>query len=299
MRRLLALASVLLLSLVSPAGGAGHSAPQLGSPEWCASHLDDPTCLGVAGNGDVLTVDGRSATQPSAGKPHTGDPVSLPTVSVVHQYAPTCTGNSRFDVQVLCSVAISTCQPAGTGLVQYWKWTVTTDLRTGVVTVVQEPGAVCLGPDDPVVSPVAAIGGVLARDLQKLIVLKGTARVKPSGTTLVNYDTGFYTEAGRYVLDPVQILGRTVVVTAIPQSYDWYFGDGTSALDAGPGQPDQSDVRHTYRRSGSVAPYVVITWTGTFTVDGGAQQAVVGTAQTTGPGTPLQVKQARAELVTG
>ncbi|MCW2598659.1 MAG: hypothetical protein JWM02_488, partial [Frankiales bacterium] len=69
------------------------------------------------------------------------------------------------------------------------------------------------------------------------------------------------------------------------------------ALDAGPGRRDASDVIHRYADTGSVAPYVVITWTGTFTVDGGQQRDVFGTAQTTGPGTPLQVKQARAELV--
>jgi hypothetical protein len=88
------------------------------------------------------------------------------------------------------------------------------------------------------------------------------------------------------------------VVTAYPKQYDWYFGDGTSALDAGPGQSESSDVKHRYTQTGEVAPYVVITWTGTFTVDGGQQRDVFGTAQTTGPGTPLQVKQARAELVT-
>jgi hypothetical protein len=199
---------------------------------------------------------------------------------------------------VLCGAAVNTCLPANAKIVAYWVWTVTTELATGNVTVVKLPGSVCLGPGAAAVSPVAAIGGILASDFQRLIVLKAVAKVKPSGTTLVNYDTGFYTEAGRYVLAPVQILGHRVVVTAIPQRYDWYFGDGATAVDAGPGQADSSDVRHTYRQSGSVAPYVVMTWTGTFSVDGGAERTVIGTAQTTGPGTPLQVKQARSELVT-
>jgi hypothetical protein len=55
---------------------------------------------------------------------------------------------------------------------------------------------------------------------------------------------------------------------------------------------------HTYQRSGDVGPYVVITWSGTFSVDGGPQREVFGTARTTGDPTPLRVKQARAELVT-
>jgi hypothetical protein len=220
-------------------------------------------------------------------------------VTVVRQYAPTCTGNTRFDVSVVCSSALATCKPANTGLVAYWVWVVTTDLATGAETVVQQPGSECRGPSDPVVSPAAAIAGILARDLEKLIVLRAVAKVKPSGTTLVNYDTGFYTEARAYVLAPVQVLGHSVVVTAIPQRYDWYFGDGTSALDAGPGQPDRSDVRHTYKESGDEAPYVVVTWAGTYSVNGGPSQSVLGTAQTTGPGTPLRVREARAELVAG
>jgi hypothetical protein len=33
-------------------------------------------------------------------------------------------------------------------------------------------------------------------------------------------------------------------------------------------------VGHTYRDTGAVAPYVVVTWAGTFTVDGGSPWAV-------------------------
>jgi len=68
-------------------------------------------------------------------------------------------------------------------------------------------------------------------------------------------------------------------------------------MDAGPGQSGQTDVAHTYTDKGVVKPYVVITWSGTFTVDGGAPLDVVGTAVTTGDGTPLQVKEAHAQLV--
>jgi hypothetical protein len=175
---------------------------------------------------------------------------------------------------------------------------VTVVRATGVeVSAVQSAGTFCLGPQVVGVPPVAAIGGVLAAELQRLIVVKGRVIVRPKGTTLVNYDTRFFTDARSYVLAPVQLLGHRVLVTAYPKRYDWYFGDGTVAVDAGPGQSDASDVSHRYTRTGSVAPCVVITWTGTFTVDGGPSRAVFGTARTTGPGTPLQVKQARAELV--
>jgi hypothetical protein len=89
---------------------------------------------------------------------------------------------------------------------------------------------------------------VINRDFKKLVVLKGTAEVRPSGTTLVNYATELSTEAGSYVLDPVTILGRQVVITAKPKQDDWYFGDGASAVDAGAGP-----VMHTYRRTATSA----------------------------------------------
>jgi hypothetical protein len=42
---------------------------------------------------------------------------------------------------------------------------------------------------------------------------------------------------------------------------------------------------------------VVIEWSGTYRIGGGAQLPISGTATTVGDPTPLQVKQARSELV--
>jgi hypothetical protein len=162
---------------------------------------------------------------------------------------------------------------------------------------VEQSQTVCFGPAQQGVPVKAAIAGVLASDFQKLVVLKGVAHVDPHGSTLVNFENGFWTDARTYALPAVQILGHEVVVTAKPVRYDWYFGDGAAAMDAGQGRQAETDVSHTYRDTGVVRPYVVITWSGTFTVDGGAPQAVVGTATTTGDGTPLQVKQAHSQLV--
>ncbi len=57
-------------------------------------------------------------------------------------------------------------------------------------------------------------------------------------------------------------------IRAEAQRYDWVFGDGASAGDVGPGKQGTDAVSHTYLRSGSVAPYVRITWGGTFTIEG-------------------------------
>lgn len=138
---------------------------------------------------------------------------------------------------------------------------------------------------------------MVEQDFQRLVVLQGIVKVQPAGKTLVNFDTAFYTEARAYDLPPVSILGSTVRIRATPASYDWHFGDGTTALDAGPGAKGTTNVSHRYADTGEVGPYVVITWSGTYTVDGGRALAVTGTAQTMGSPTPLQVAQARSELV--
>jgi hypothetical protein len=181
-------------------------------------------------------------------------PVAGPLTEVIYEYAPTCTNNTRLDGDTLCGAAVSGCQPVGTGLISYWRWSVPVYVATGKIVPPNDwmrlPGSVCLGPDKVGLPSIAAITGIVNRDFKDLVVLKGAARVKPSGTTLVNYATEFSTPAGKYVLPAVTILGRRVVVTASPERYDWHFGDGTEALDAGSGQ--DRPVLHTYEKPGSV-----------------------------------------------
>jgi hypothetical protein len=69
-------------------------------------------------------------------------------------------------------------------------------------------------------------------------------------------------------------------------------------VDAGPGARDTLDVQHTYAHTGAVRVSLTVEWTATYRVDAGPVQQVFGTARTTSLPSPLQVKQARAELVT-
>ncbi|MDX6218157.1 MAG: hypothetical protein QOG99_3741 [Frankiales bacterium] len=301
MRRTSLLVALLLLVGVSTSFGASAD-PAPGTPEYCKLHPQAQVCGYGADNGFVFGSGNGGPGSPGGGG-STGAAVGLADTYTVHEYAPTCTGNTRLDANKSCGGAMQTCQPAGQGLVRYWIWEAKVDRRTGKVLDppgwVQQPGTVCFGPAQQGVPAAAAIGGILVRDFKDLVVVKGVAHVDPHGSTLVNFDNGFWTDAKTYVLAPVQILGHTVVVTAKPERFDWYFGDGAVAMDAGPGRQGATDVAHTYTDKGTVNPYVVITWSGTFTVDGGAALDVIGTATTTGDGTPLQVKEAKAQLVSG
>jgi hypothetical protein len=288
---------VLALLAVAISGSAVGSAWAEDPVLTCLNHPKLPAC--VAGAGDGFGAAGSTSSSSggtSSGGRGAAAPDS-PRTEVIYDFAPACTSNSRLDRDLICGAALNICLPSDKGIVNYWRWEqvvyVASGKPVGRGEWVRSLGEFCLGPAKVGVPSVAAIAGVISRDFKNLVVRKGVAVVRPGGTTLVNYATEFSTTAGTYVLAPLTILGRRVVITAIPQRYDWYFGDGAATADgtAGP-------LLHSYPKSGTVGPYVVITWTGTFTVDGGPQREVFGTALTTGDATPLTVKEARAELVT-
>ncbi len=142
------------------------------------------------------------------------------------------------------------------------------------------------------------IRATIEREFKRLVVLKGVATPQPAGKTLVNFDTAFYTGAAAYQLPPITIVGSTVRVRATPARYDWHFGDGTQLTDGGPGAKDTEQVTHRYTGTGRVGPYVVVTWSGTYKVDGDPTvQQVNGQAVTTGNPAALQVETAPSELV--
>ena len=265
---------------------------------FCRSHPHAPICAHGAGDNFSFGGDSNGSGQTNP----VGIPVSRPgPVQDYYQreYSPTCTGNTRLDGGTLCAAAVMTCpQP---GFVRFWmyeaKFNGTTNLIIGDWYQVTNPTTICLGPGTPGVPKPVMIAAQIERDFKRLVVLQGLARVQPAGTTLVNFQTAFYTEAGAYDLPPITILGSRVQVRATPVSYDWFFGDGAQASNAGRGARGTTQVSHRYAGTGPVGPNVVITWSGSYTVDGGAVQQVVGTAQTTGPPTALQVAQARSELV--
>lgn len=278
--------------------------PPTPTAQQCARDPSLPGCVKGTGSGKAGTVVVGVSGDDSGDAPSSGGgtrPVQLSENVTRNDYVLSCSGNTRSNGgDVNCMAATTICDQLGPGYLAFWKYEATFVRATGAIV---PPGwqftdTVCLPPGSPLLDPRAAIPGIVERDFKSLVVLKGVAISQPGGSTLVNYKTGFYTDARRYTLPPVDVLGYTVVITAEPAQYDWYFGDGDTMIDGGPGAKDTLDVNHTYTRTGQRAPYVVITWTGTFTVDGGAARPVIGTATTTGAGTPLQVKQARAELVT-
>jgi len=242
----------------------------------------------VGARGDATTVSSKSAG------------VALPAgPAQVRVLAPACSGNSPTDAGLTCGAATTTCPKPGD--IAFWTWTAVLDSKTGKQTpwVLQtSPPTVCMGAAAPGVPKAVVIRATLEREFKRLVVLKGVATPQPAGKTLVNFDTAFYTRAAAYQLPPITIVGSTVRLRASPARYDWHFGDGTQLTDGGPGAKDTEQVTHRYTGTGRVGPYVVVTWSGTYKVDGDpAVQQVDGQAVTTGNPAALQVETAPSELV--
>jgi hypothetical protein len=127
----------------------------------------------------------------------------------------------------------------------------------------------------------------------------GQVFTQPTGFTLIRFPTVFYTNINVHPIHTT-ILGRRVTIRPKPQ-FTWDFGDGTTLTTDDPGrQYPHETVTHKYQWREPRVPFktrVTITYTATYSVDGGAAQPVPGQVVMPGPVTDLLVKTARTVLV--
>jgi hypothetical protein len=139
--------------------------------------------------------------------------------------------------------------------------------------------------------------GVVLTALREIGLPALQARTQPEDKTLVNFATIFYTDPQPFSRT-VTLLGRQVRIDASPSSYTWHYGDGSTRTTTSPGAPyPAKDVTHEYRDAHvTVLTSVDVTYTATFRVGGGAQQAIPGSVTIPGPGAPLRISEATAVL---
>ncbi|ACZ30567.1 hypothetical protein Xcel_1537 [Xylanimonas cellulosilytica DSM 15894] len=107
----------------------------------------------------------------------------------------------------------------------------------------------------------------------------------------------------------VELLGIPVVLEATATTFTWNFGDGSAPLTTqDPGRawhegdpiPDESWVGHTWTRKGTYPVTMTTTWQGRFALAGtDAWEDVDGDVTTTSTVGPIQVLEARSQLVDG
>jgi hypothetical protein len=138
--------------------------------------------------------------------------------------------------------------------------------------------------------------GEVFRYFQELPLPQLATSQQPPGNGLVGLPVVFWTDGPTTQTFTVDIRGFSVDIVATASAFTWDTGDGTVLTTADPGAPwPDHTVSHEYR-SGTYAASLTTTWSGTFSVDGGASADVPGTTTTAGPPVSFSVVQARAVL---
>jgi hypothetical protein len=118
------------------------------------------------------------------------------------------------------------------------------------------------------------------------------------GKTLVNFKTNFYTPDHRLIDREVTLAGQSVTIRAVPVSYKWHFGDGTSTTTTSPGSPHPDlEITHEYANVDEVAVRVDTTYAGEFRIGNGDWASIPDTLTVAGAAQDLQIVEALPQLV--
>jgi hypothetical protein len=118
------------------------------------------------------------------------------------------------------------------------------------------------------------------------------------GKTLVNFKTNFYTPDHRLIDRSVILAGQAVTIRAVPVSYVWHFGDGTSTTTTSPGSPHPDlEITHEYTQVAEVAVQVDTTYAGEYRIGDGDWTSIPETLTVAGASQDLQIVEALPQLV--
>jgi len=210
-----------------------------------------------------------------------------------YAWLPSCADNYPGVETSLCLGALQACPREG---VAWSLWAKPIDAPESNWSIV---GQDCLEDAPPGAPPTVTDGDVLAA-VRRLGLPRLTVQVQPAGETLVNFETIFFAEPPEWART-VQLLGYSVDIEATVGSYDWMFGDGTTAATTTPGAPYPStDVVHQYADAHvTVRPRVDVDYEIRYRVDGGQWLTIDETVPAQGYATDLLIREATAVLVGG
>ncbi len=138
--------------------------------------------------------------------------------------------------------------------------------------------------------------GEVYRYFQTLPLPDLPTQQQPPGNALAGLPVVFYTDGPTTQTFTVDIRGFTVDIVATATGFTWDTGDGAVLTTTDPGAPyPDHTISHDYR-SGTYTASLTTTWSGTFSVDGGATAEVPGTTTTEGPPATFTVLQASPVL---
>lgn len=206
-----------------------------------------------------------------------------------YRYVLACDGNT-LDAPGSTTCELATTQCAAPRLF-YWQY------RSSDGVAWQLTGTRCLTRQEAVDGE--AVPGLTLADFRRLPLPGQAVVLEPgNGYALVGVPLNAVAGTAQVALTTT-VLGAGVAVRATPVAYTWDFGDGTVlGPTTDPGAPYPAlGTTHTYERGGDVTVTLTTTYAGEFSVQGGAFQAVAGTADVASPPVPLAVLTGSGALV--
>lgn len=134
---------------------------------------------------------------------------------------------------------------------------------------------------------------ILASDLQS----------DPEKFSLRNGHSHFWAETESQTFNST-VLGAQVRVKAIPDGWNWKYGDGTTRNLDFPGEPapnhtlrDETPTSHSYKETGTYSVGLTTLFRGEFSVDGGPWQSIPGQAAVPSDPIEIDVWRTKKELI--
>jgi len=249
-----------------PGMGQGRSGPGGGNPDCSAIPLPAPPLRGL----------------PPYQWPATPMPCAALTFTYLWFQSGTCSPPAQTYVELVSAVLFANWLPPGGSRLHPSSWV--------------PPGRapLCLTAQDFQAAGVAPPPGLMAISIWRQMSFPHPAiGMRPQAKGLANLESFFWVAAPFPNPDPftqtrvVAVGPHTVTVHGMAARFDWGWGDRSAPLstaDPGSPWPARSPITHTYDHRGNYPVIVTVDWHGTFQIDGGAPQDVIGpdiTATTT------------------
>lgn len=147
------------------------------------------------------------------------------------------------------------------------------------------------------------IARVTLADFRRLPILASTIISQPENFSLRNGHANLYAESKNQSFNIV-IFDQDVRVRAIPTSYSWSYGDGTSRIMDFPGEPQANrgfdaptSTSHVYKETGDFSVGLTTRFRGEYSTEGGPWTPIPGIANVPSASVTLSVWRTKKVLV--
>ncbi|WP_231599678.1 MULTISPECIES: PKD domain-containing protein [unclassified Salinibacterium] len=146
-------------------------------------------------------------------------------------------------------------------------------------------------------------GPITISDIASFRPQAPAAGMQPNQWMIVGLDTNFYATTSAHIVDGT-LFGGTAQVRFTPASYNWDYGDGSTATTSNPGKTwakyritefDPTPTSHVFEEPGNYTITLAVTYAAEYRVAGSSWQNVVGTLTIVAP--PLTATAGHATTV--